>query len=153
MRPHLEPDDELREEVDLSQMPIMLQGRHAPERRPGKNLVLLDPEVARAFPADGAVNTALLNSLSSHLRQYKGVNAPCRFDCFLDRFQWHQQQCIRVAELHSVGGQLVCLGAELFKGAIKRYAQVNQVVQVMTAFEKHATKGQEALRTYKTFPS
>ena len=59
MRPHLEPDDELREEVDLSQMPIMPKGRHAPERRPGKNLVLLDPEVARAFPTDEAVNTAL----------------------------------------------------------------------------------------------
>jgi len=52
-------DDELREEYDLSQLPIMPKGRYAPERRMGRNLVVLEPDVARAFPSDEAVNRAL----------------------------------------------------------------------------------------------
>ena len=52
-------DYELREEYDLSQLPIMPKGRYAPERRAGKNLILLDPDVAQAFPDDESVNTAL----------------------------------------------------------------------------------------------
>lgn len=52
-------DYDLREEYDLSQLPIMPKGRYAPERRTGKNLVLLDPDIAQAFPDDEAVNTAL----------------------------------------------------------------------------------------------
>lgn len=50
---------ELREEYDLSELPIMPKGRYAPERRAGKNLVVLDPDVAQAFPNDEAVNKAL----------------------------------------------------------------------------------------------
>jgi hypothetical protein len=52
-------DDELREAYDLSQLPIMPRGRYAPERRRGRNLVVLEPDVARAFPSDEAVNEAL----------------------------------------------------------------------------------------------
>mgnify|MGYP000312400447 CR=1 FL=1 len=52
-------DYELREEYDLSELPIMPKGRYAPERRRGKNLVVLDPDVAQAFPNDEAVNMAL----------------------------------------------------------------------------------------------
>ena len=52
-------DYELREEYDLSELPVMPKGRYAPERRMGKNLVVLDPGVARAFPNDEAVNAAL----------------------------------------------------------------------------------------------
>jgi hypothetical protein len=52
-------DYELREEYDLSQLPIMPRGRYAPERRVGSNLVVLDPDLARAFPTDEAVNKAL----------------------------------------------------------------------------------------------
>ena len=50
---------ELREEYDLYELPIMPKGRYAPERRVGKNLVVLDPDVAQAFPDDEAVNKAL----------------------------------------------------------------------------------------------
>ncbi len=50
---------ELRAEYDLSQLPIMPKGRYAPERRIGKNLIVLDPDVAQAFPDDEAVNEAL----------------------------------------------------------------------------------------------
>ncbi len=52
-------DYELRDEYDLSQLPIMPKGRYAPERRVGKNLIVLDPDVAQAFPNDEAVNKAL----------------------------------------------------------------------------------------------
>ena len=52
-------DYELREEYDLSQLPIMPKGRYAPDRRAGTNLIVLDPDVAQAFPDDEAVNAAL----------------------------------------------------------------------------------------------
>ncbi len=52
-------DYDLREEYDLSQLPIMPKGRYAPERRAGRNLVILAPEIAQAFPNDEAVNAAL----------------------------------------------------------------------------------------------
>jgi len=52
-------DYELRQEYDLSQLPIMPKGRYAPERRSGSNLALLDPDVAKAFPTDESVNAAL----------------------------------------------------------------------------------------------
>jgi hypothetical protein len=52
-------DYELQEEYDLSQLPIMPKGRYAPERRVGRNLVVLEPDLAQAFPSDEAVNRAL----------------------------------------------------------------------------------------------
>lgn len=52
-------DYELQDEYDLSQMPIMPKGRYAPERRVGSNLIVLEPDLARAFPTDQAVNKAL----------------------------------------------------------------------------------------------
>ncbi len=52
-------DYELREEYDLSKLPIVPKGRYAPERRIGKNLAVLDPDIAQAFPDDEAVNAAL----------------------------------------------------------------------------------------------
>jgi hypothetical protein len=47
-------DYELQDEYDLSKFPIMPKGRYAPERRAGKNLIVLDPDVAEAFPNDEA---------------------------------------------------------------------------------------------------
>jgi len=52
-------DYELNKEYDLSQLPIMPKGRYGPERRVSKNLVLLEPDVAQAFPSDESVNEAL----------------------------------------------------------------------------------------------
>jgi len=55
-----DPDDyELRDEYDLSKMTVVAKGRFAPHRRAGKNVVLLAPDVAQAFPTDEAVNEAL----------------------------------------------------------------------------------------------
>lgn len=52
-------DYELRDEYDLSEMTVVAKGRYAPHRRPGKNVVLLAPDVAQVFPTDEAVNKAL----------------------------------------------------------------------------------------------
>jgi hypothetical protein len=52
-------DYELKEEYDLSKMTVLPRGRFAPERRMGKNVAVLAPDVAQAFPDDDAVNEAL----------------------------------------------------------------------------------------------
>lgn len=60
MRKPSDPNDyELRDEYDFSKMTIVPKGRYAPHRRAGKNVVLLAPDVANAFPNDESVNTAL----------------------------------------------------------------------------------------------
>lgn len=50
---------ELRDEYDLSKMAVLPKGRFDPKRRIGSNVVVLEPEIARAFPNDEAVNEAL----------------------------------------------------------------------------------------------
>ena len=40
-------------------MTVVAKGRYAPQRRVGKNVVLLDEDLATAFPTDEAVNEAL----------------------------------------------------------------------------------------------
>ena len=52
-------DYELRDEYDLSKMTVLPKGRYDPKRRVGSNVVLLEPEIAKAFPNDEAVNEAL----------------------------------------------------------------------------------------------
>ena len=52
-------DYELREEYDLSKMTVLPKGRFDPKRRMGSNVIVLEPEIAKAFPDDKAVNEAL----------------------------------------------------------------------------------------------
>lgn len=52
-------EDELRAEYDFSQLRGGGRGKYAERFREGTNLVLLDPDVARAFPDDESVNDAL----------------------------------------------------------------------------------------------
>ena len=52
-------DDELRPEYDLSQLQGGVRGKYAQRYRQGTNLVLLDPDVADAFPTEDSVNEAL----------------------------------------------------------------------------------------------
>lgn len=60
MQKPTDPEDyDLDEEYDLSKLPIVPKGRYAPHRRAGKNLIVLAPDVAEAFPTDEAVNEAL----------------------------------------------------------------------------------------------
>lgn len=55
-----EMDDELRAEYDLGELlKGGERGKYAARYRAGTNLVLLDPDVAKAFPDEAAVNEAL----------------------------------------------------------------------------------------------
>lgn len=51
--------DDLRPEYDFASMKGGVRGKYVQQYRAGTNLVLLDPEVAQAFPTDAAVNDAL----------------------------------------------------------------------------------------------
>lgn len=54
-----EIEDELRSEYDFVQMDGGIRGKYVERYQAGTNLVLLDPDVAQAFPNDEAVNDAL----------------------------------------------------------------------------------------------
>ncbi|MTJ50530.1 hypothetical protein [Dolichospermum sp. UHCC 0259] len=54
-----EMEDELRPEYDFSQIQKGVRGKYVERYRTGTNLVLLDPDIAQAFPNDDAVNDAL----------------------------------------------------------------------------------------------
>ena len=51
--------DELRPEYDLERLGRSQTGKYHPRAAAGTNLVLLDPDVAQAFPDSDAVNRAL----------------------------------------------------------------------------------------------
>ncbi len=50
---------DMRPEYDFASMKGGVRGKYAKRYRAGTNLVLLEPEVAKAFPTDDAVNEAL----------------------------------------------------------------------------------------------
>jgi hypothetical protein len=53
-------NDELRPEYDLRELlKNGVRGKYVERYRAGTNLVLLEPDVAKAFPSDQAVNEAL----------------------------------------------------------------------------------------------
>lgn len=54
-----EPEDELRAEYDFFQLRGGVKGKYAARYQAGTNLVLLAPDVAKAFPDDESVNEAL----------------------------------------------------------------------------------------------
>lgn len=59
-KPTNEMDDELRPEYDLHELfKSGVRGKYVSRYRAGTNLVLLDPDVAKAFPDEAAVNEAL----------------------------------------------------------------------------------------------
>ena len=58
------PTNDMRPEYDFASMKGGVRGKYAAQYRAGTNLVLLDPEVAEAFPTDAAVNQALRAVLS-----------------------------------------------------------------------------------------
>lgn len=52
-------NDELRDEYELSSLGPGVRGKYFERAKSGTNLVLLDPDVARAFPTQESVNKAL----------------------------------------------------------------------------------------------
>ena len=57
--------DEMRVEYDFASMAGGVRGKHYEEFRKGTNIVLLEPDVAEAFPTEDAVNEALRGILST----------------------------------------------------------------------------------------
>lgn len=52
-------DDDLRPEYDFSELAGGVQGKHYQQYQEGSNIVVLDPDVAEAFPDARSVNEAL----------------------------------------------------------------------------------------------
>ena len=61
------PSDDLRPEYDFASMKGGVRGKYARRFREGTNIVLVQPEVAAAFPTDDAVNEALRGLLNTTL--------------------------------------------------------------------------------------
>ncbi len=57
------PANGMRTEYDFSTMRGGVRGKYVGRLRSGSNLVLLEPDVATAFPSDEAVNEALRAAL------------------------------------------------------------------------------------------
>ena len=70
-------NDELRPEYDLQELlKGGVRGKYVDRYRAGTNLVLLDPDVSKAFPSDQAVNEALRLILKlTQIAQIKGSAA------------------------------------------------------------------------------
>lgn len=51
--------DEMRPEYDLSKLKNGVRGKYAKRYKEGTNIVLLEPDVAAAFPDSDSINTAL----------------------------------------------------------------------------------------------
>lgn len=58
-----EPDDDLLPEYDFSSLSGGVRGKYCERYRAGVNLALLEPDIAKAFPTDAAVNDALRRTL------------------------------------------------------------------------------------------
>ena len=58
-RVEAEPEDDMRPEYDFSQLKGRVRGKYVGRYREGTNLILLDPDVAAAFPDAKAVIEAL----------------------------------------------------------------------------------------------
>ena len=78
-----EMNDELRPEYDLRKLlKPGVRGKYAERYRAGTNLVLLEPDVARVFPSEKAVNEALrlviqlakIPAAKSRVRSNRGGN-------------------------------------------------------------------------------
>ncbi|HTY24097.1 MAG TPA: hypothetical protein VMC85_13265 [Desulfomonilaceae bacterium] len=75
-----EKTDDLRPEYDLRELlKGGVQGKYADRYREGTNLVLLDRDVAKAFPTDEAVNEALRLVIQlTKLQERKAGNSSSR---------------------------------------------------------------------------
>jgi len=58
-------EDDLRPEYDFAAMNGGVRGKYAARLRKGSNLVLLDPDIATAFPSTASVNEALRGMLDT----------------------------------------------------------------------------------------
>ena len=73
-----EPDDDLLPEYDFSSLSGAVRGKYFERYRAGVNLVLLEPEVAKAFPTDTAVNDALRKVLRATKPPRRATKRPSK---------------------------------------------------------------------------
>ena len=59
------PNSGLRREYDFAAMQSGVRGKYAKRYSQGTNIVLLEPDIAEAFPNDAAVNQALRGVLNT----------------------------------------------------------------------------------------
>jgi len=57
--------DDMRPEYDFASMKGGVRGKHVRRVREGTNIVLIEPEIADAFPTEESVNEALKGVLST----------------------------------------------------------------------------------------
>ena len=57
--------DDLRAEYDFASMKGGVRGKYVRRLRKGSNVVLIEPEIAKAFPTEAAVNEALRGVLNT----------------------------------------------------------------------------------------
>jgi hypothetical protein len=69
-------DDDLRPEYDFSSMRGGVRGKYVQQYRAGVNLVLLEPDLAKAFPTDAAVNDALRTVLRASKAPRRAATLP-----------------------------------------------------------------------------
>jgi hypothetical protein len=62
------PVDDLRPEYKRSDFGTLVRGKHAQRAIEASNVAVLEPQVARAFPNDRAVNAALRGVLRARKR-------------------------------------------------------------------------------------
>jgi hypothetical protein len=58
-------DDELQPEYDFASMKAGVRGKYVTQLEKGTNPILLEPDLAAAFPSDAAVNEALRGVLNT----------------------------------------------------------------------------------------
>jgi hypothetical protein len=68
--------DDLRPEYNLATLKGGVRGKYYKEARAGTNLVLLEPDVARAFPDSSSVNRALRLLQEVAIKSSKGRPSP-----------------------------------------------------------------------------
>lgn len=73
-----ESDDDLLPEYDFSSMPGAVRGKYYRRYRAGVNLALLEPELAKAFPTDTAVNEALRKVLRATKAPRRRTKVPTK---------------------------------------------------------------------------
>jgi hypothetical protein len=61
--------DELRAEYDFASMKGGVRGKYVRRLRKGTNVVLIEPEIAKAFPTEAVVNEALRGVLNNNARR------------------------------------------------------------------------------------
>jgi hypothetical protein len=69
-----EIEDELQPEYDFNQLEGGVRGKYVDRYQAGTNLVRLDPDVAKSFPTENAVNEAL--RLLMQIAQRQPANNP-----------------------------------------------------------------------------